>query len=191
MRSIVRTVMITVVLAAPSPALQAQPGASPLPVASAERARGAVKVEKVPTCCNSRLTVEEEAMLAARIERADAFITQGRLTEARSILRIVIEDQERGAAYPAKALRRLANVEFALDRPVVAAGVLVDLANAAAAVADPQTELQALVDAMIVFDQNGRRSQVRELRPRIRRLLDSPAISEETRRGLARTLNPS
>lgn len=188
-RFVVLTATLAVAVASPSPLLHAQSGAT-TPVAANDRPRGAVVVEKAPTCCNSKLTAAEEGMLARRIEEADAFVTQGRMTEARSILRGVIEDQERGDAYPAKAMRRLANVEFALDRPIVAAGVLVELANVAAEVADPQTELQALVDAMILYGQNGRKAQVRELRPRIRRLLDSPAISEETRRGLARTLDP-
>jgi len=189
-RFLFSSAVLAVAVASSSPRLPAQSGTTTSPVASLERPKGAVVVEKAPSCCNSKLTAAEEGMLARRIEEADAFITQGRMTEARSILRGVIEDQGRGDAYPAKAMRRLANVEFALDRPVVAASVLVDLADIAAEVADPQTELQALVDAMVLYDQNGRRAQVRELRPRVRRLLDSPAISEETRRSLARTLDP-
>lgn len=141
------------------------------------------------SCCRSTLTLEEEAALAARIAEADRAIVEGRFAEARVTLRAVIDAQVRGDAYPAPALRRLANVEFALDRPAMAAAVLEELATAANRVGDPQTELTALVDAMIIHAQEGRKQRALALRPRALQLLDSPAIPVDARRSLARHLD--
>jgi hypothetical protein len=141
------------------------------------------------SCCRSSLTVEEEKRLVARISEADRAMVEGRFIEARATLRQVIDAQVGGGVYPAPALRRLANVEFALDRPSVAASVLEELAAAANQVGDPQTELDALVDAMIIHAQDGRKSKALALRPRALQLLDSPAIPVDTRRSLARHLN--
>lgn len=139
-------------------------------------------------CCLSKLSAAEEARIAERIELARVLATVGSLAESRTILHDVIADEKRGEMYAGVALRMLANVEFSLDRPTEAAEVLIDLADEAARVSDPNTEIQALVDAIIVFSQEGRRSQARALVPRVRRLLDSPAIPAETRRELARML---
>lgn len=55
---------------------------------------------------------------------------------------------------------------------------------------DPKTELQALVDASVLYLQEGQRAKARELRPRVTRLLESPAIPEAERRNIARALMP-
>lgn len=138
----------------------------------------------------SNLTPEAEARIARRIDDAAGLMLQGGFADARGILRNVITEQDRAGAYPAVALRNLAAAEFALFRPVVAAGVLIQLADAAAAAGDPATELQALVDAAILFGQEGRSISTRALLPRIRKLLNSPAIPDAMRLELAGHLNP-
>jgi hypothetical protein len=135
-----------------------------------------------------RLTAEEIAMIEQRIIVADAKVVAGDFRGARTILRDVAEMQARGGGYPAATLRRLANVEFSLNHPLAAAAILERAADAARAVGDPQFEVQALVDAMVVYGQEGRRNKARDLRPRIEGLLNSPAISEELRQKLARHL---
>jgi tetratricopeptide (TPR) repeat protein len=135
-----------------------------------------------------RLTGEEAALVAARTAQADEWTTVGRYRDARRALREILELQERGGVYTAPTLRRLANVEFSLERPLAAASILERAADAASAAGDPITEIQALVDAMIVYGQEGRRNRARELRPRIEALLNSPAIPEGLRLQLARHL---
>ena len=173
------------VLAASSSVLVAQSGQ----VASSERRTsrglGAGTLGSATTCCLSKLTPEAELRIAGRIDEAWGLTLQGRMTDARRILRDVVTEQERAGAYPAIALRTLANVEYGLGRPVIAAGILVELADAAVTASDPATELQALVDATILFGQEGRTAPARALRPRIKKLLNSPAIPEATRRELA------
>lgn len=157
---------------------------------NARRADAVNGTGSVVPCCLSKLSAEDEERIAQRIVEASGFTLQGRMADARRILREVITEQERAGAYPATALRNLANVEFVLDRPVIAAGILVRLADAAVAASDPVTELQALVDATILFAQEGRTSSARALRPRIKTLLNSPAIPEATRREVAVHFTP-
>lgn len=155
----------------------------------ATTALGAVE-KPVALCCLSRLTAEEAARITADIEQASAFATAGRMTEARRLLRDVVETQERADAYPGVALRMLANVEYGLNRPVVAAVTLVRLADVAAQAGDPATEFEALLDAAVLYQQAGRIAMVRELRPRVRSLANSPAIPEARRQALGNRLPP-
>jgi len=159
-------------------------------IAISEPAPATSPVIPAGTSFRSRLSMAEEAKLTRRVEQADLLTIEGRFAEARTILRAVADEQKAGDSYPAAALRRLANVEFGLGRPMVAAKVLEELAKAASEVGDPTVELQALVDASILYGQEGRTGKQRELRPRLVRLLDSPAIPEETRRSLAAHLDP-
>ncbi len=151
--------------------------------------RGTVERE-APPCCLSRLTAEEAAMITADIERARTFTLEGRMSEARRLLRDVVEKQERADAYPGAPLRMLANVEFGLNRPIVAAGILMRLADVAAEAGDPATELEALLDAGVLYGQAGRVANARELRPRVRALLNSPAIPEARRQAVAARVTP-
>lgn len=190
MRGSIRFSIGTLVLAVSSSAILAQSGqvaSSPKP---ADPVLGAVKSAPVTTCCLPKLAPEAAARIARRIDEASGLTLQGQMSEARRILREVITEQEQADAYPAVALRMLANVEFGLDRPIVAARILIDLADAAAEAGDPPTELQALVDASILFGQSGQTSMRRSLRPRISKLLNSPAIPEATRLELARHFAP-
>lgn len=135
----------------------------------------------VGRCCNSTLTESEVARIAARVAAADAMMLEGRLAEAKRALQSALDEQRRGGAYTAGTLRMLANVEFALERPVAAAAVLRQLAVEAARFADPETELSALVDAAVLYGQIGRRPQ-REHLERIQFLLTSPGISDSTKK---------
>lgn len=190
MRRSISLSIATLALVIASSAALAQSGQVAAGAIRREPVVGTVKSEPATLCCLSKLTPEEAARLDRRIEEASALTFDGRMIEARRILRSVVSEQERADAYPAVALRLLANVEFSLDRPIAAADILVRLADAAATAGDPNTELQALVDATVLYDQSGRRSVVRSLRPRIRGLLNSPAIPEATRQQLARRLAP-
>lgn len=151
--------------------------------------RGTVERTVTP-CCLSRLTAEEAAMITADIERARTFAVEGRMSEARRLLRDVIDRQERADAYAGASLRMLANAEYGLNRPIVAAGILMRLADEAAAAGDPATELEALLDAGVLYAQAGRVAAAKELRPRVRTLLNSPAIPEARRQAIAARISP-
>lgn len=142
-----------------------------------------------PAAAMGRLSIDEVVIVTAWTEDADRYTVDGRLHDARRLLREVIAIERRGGAYTAPALRRLANVEFALNRPLVAASVLEEVAFAANAAGDPQTEIEALVDAMVLYAQEGHRSRAARLRPRAEQLLQSPVIPSELRERLARHLN--
>lgn len=180
MRTAIRLTLAALVVLVPSIAtLGAQPG---------NTFGAGVSGRSGSTSSSGRLNVEEIRIVATWVDDADRYAVAGRLQDARRLLREVLVIQRRGGAYTASTLRRLANVEFALDRPLVAARVLEEAAFAANAVSDPQTELEALVDAMLVYSQEGLPEKASGLRPRVRRLLESPAISEELRQKLARHL---
>ena len=154
----------------------------------ADAGRGTVKVSDATPCCLSTLTAEEEARLLVRIGEADFLAQTGRMADAERTLKDVVRIQRRAGAYPARALRQLANVQFGQDRAVDAANTLVELADAAKAASDPVVEFTALVDATVVYGQIAFRGRQRQIVPRIRQLLNSPAIPVEMRREIAQFL---
>lgn len=138
------------------------------------------------SCCRVVRKPADETRVATKLAEGTALAEAGQMAEAGRVLRAVIREQRRLQMYPADALRQLANVELALDRPLVAAATLEQLASAAAAASDPERELLALVDAAITYAQAGKRDRQHQLMPRITVLLDSPGIAEPTRRDIAR-----
>ncbi|MDH5234939.1 MAG: hypothetical protein OEW77_08245 [Gemmatimonadota bacterium] len=139
----------------------------------------------IAMCCLSRLSEAEAAEIDARIEDAALLAQEGKLEEARKALKSVIADQQKVDAYANRSLRELAGVLLALDRPLEAAATLKQLAWQAAQADDPETELMASVDAAVTYAQFGKHARAGALIPRIRQLLDSPRIPEETRRMVA------
>lgn len=182
MRSIVRLALPAMVLA-----LSVTPAPAQTPLADRS---GTARGLGAGACCLSKLSAAEEALIAQRLEEAGSLLAEGRWTEARTILRNVIGEQRRGDANTGVALRRLAIVEFSLDRPLVAAGVLVELADEARRVGDPITEMQALLDADAVYRQEGETERASVLYSRARRLPDSRTLSDDTRSVLAGMLKP-
>lgn len=184
-RSFFISLVVVAVLATAQTAAAQRPGEA--------RERDKLNSGPVPTgravvgpCCNSTLTDAEAARIASRVAAADAMMLEGRLAEAKRAYQVAIDEQRRGGVYTAVTLRKLANVEYALDRPVAAAATLRQLAVEASRVADPETELRALVDAAVLYGQIGIRTPQRELLERIRFLLTSPGISDSTRQAYAR-----
>jgi hypothetical protein len=140
-------------------------------------------------CCGSSMTMSEVARLDNMVAAADEMFAAGRLPGARRMLKNVAAEQSGGGLYPAATLRRLANVEYALNRESAAAATLEELAATAHKFNDPGTELTALVDASLLYLDLGRRDKQRELVTAIRPLLQSPSIPVETRTYIARLLN--
>ena len=135
------------------------------------------------------LTADEARTIARWLDESDAMVVVGRYADARRLLRTTRDLQVRAGANPTVTLRRLANVEFGLGNEVAAAGVLEELADAACEAHDPVTELQALLDATVLYGQEGKRTKVRDLQPRIRKMLASPAIPDAMRQSVTRHLD--
>lgn len=136
-------------------------------------------------CCAAPTLVTEEAAIAARIEDAMREAQEGHPDLAKKTLLAVVGDQQRAGAYPRRALRHLANVHLMLDDPMGSASTLKTLAREAAKVDDDETEVVALVDASVLYVQVRQPARARDLMPRIRRLLASPRVTDETRRTIA------
>lgn len=131
----------------------------------------------------------EAVRLEALTVSADSLFAHGQLEIARRLLKEVVRSQEKVGVNPAATLRRLANIELAMDNTYAAATTLEDAAIAAERFDDPTTRLVALVDAMLLYVDLGRRDRQAELVKLIVPLLKSPAIPEATRLSVKRLLH--
>jgi hypothetical protein len=78
-----------------------------------------------------------------------------------------------------------AGAPFPGESDEATARALDELALAAAEFGDPETQLRALFQATLFYEYLGDEPRVAERLPRIRELLTSPGISDETRRDIA------
>lgn len=138
----------------------------------------------------SRLSLTEAERLAERMEYADALREQGQLDDAARVLRDVVRRQRDADFYARVALRRLAEVEYALDRPRDAANTLESLADMARDANDPAVEFDALVDASLLHQTVGDGVRHANLAPRIRKLMSSPAVPETAKSRLVKFGTP-
>ncbi len=138
----------------------------------------------------SRLSVTEATRLAERMEYADALREQGELEDAARVLRDVVRRQRDADFYARVALRRLAEVEYALDRPRDAANTLETLSDLAYAAGDPATEFDALVDASTLHQLVGDAARHAAIAPRIRKLMHSPAVPETAKSRIVKLGTP-
>jgi tetratricopeptide (TPR) repeat protein len=192
MRSITRLLVAVLAVAPATAGLHAQvrqvaATGAPVPAATPAAATPTANA----ACCRTKLSPAAIEAIERRMREGVALAESGQYAAAHRLLKRVLREQRTAGIYPAQALRQLANVEFALDRPVDAAGRLVELAHAAKAAGDPQAELDALVDASILYGQLGMRDARRALVPEIQRLLDSPVIPLEKRQELAMLFPPA
>lgn len=115
------------------------------------------------------------------LAEAERLAEAGQLKAARKIYKAAATDAIASGDYPAAALRGLANMAYFLGDNAAAAVALDDLASYAAEFGDPATQITALVDAAFLHQAMGNRAEVAEHQVRIKRLLKSPALSDETR----------
>jgi hypothetical protein len=120
----------------------------------------------------------DSATVAAELARADEAAQNGRGSEARRILRKLIEDQEASDQFAGTAMWRLALYLFVDDR-WRAAMVLDELAGASNRYGDPATELRATFEAAVLWQQLKRPENVNARLGRVKALLQSPVITEE------------
>ena len=133
----------------------------------------------------------EAKRIASLAAGADSLFSAGQLEAARRTFKEIARAQTEIGANPAGALRRLANVELALDNTYAAATTLEDVAIAADRFDDPETQLGALVDAMLLYIDLGRRDRQSELVRQMRPLLKRAEIPEATRLSVRRLLHIS
>lgn len=113
------------------------------------------------------------------IEEANRLIAAGQFEAAKRVLKCAVSDHILRGTYPASALRRLAHTEFLLGNNLRAAAALDELAGWAAEFGDPESQIRALLDAALLYQDVGRRAEVASRATRIRRLLQSPALAAD------------
>jgi len=116
---------------------------------------------------------------------AGRLFEEGRLKEARAAYARAARDARTQQDYAKEAFTGLANVQFALDDLKGAAATLDELGVRAAAFGDPETEITAFFKSGLLYRQAGDAKRAALQVPRLRSLLQSPVISEETRRMVA------
>jgi hypothetical protein len=116
-----------------------------------------------------------------RIDDAQQLATEGKFRAAEKAFRSLAREQRESGAYPAAALRGLANALYAQGETRRAAGALDELSTAAAEFGDPETQIVAMLDASLLYQQVGDKAEVASRIPRITTLLKSPVIGAATR----------
>jgi len=115
------------------------------------------------------------------LEDVQRLTDAGQFEAAGQAYKAIITQQFEAGVSPAAALRGLATVEFLQDNKFRAAAALDELASRAAEFGDPATQIGALLDAALLYQEMGRRSEVAQRAVRIRRLLQSPALPSAVR----------
>jgi len=120
----------------------------------------------------------DAARIRAMLDKADEALVAGRFNEARKAYRTVIDEQRSAGLYAGEALWHLATAYFFVDAAGDAADTLDELAIEAARFGDPSMELRATFESAIL-NQNLHRSGMAVAKlPRVKALLQSPAISD-------------
>ena len=130
----------------------------------------------------------DSARIKSLLQKADAAMFGGKLGEARSLYRQLINEQRDAQQYEREALWRLVNSYLMDDDISSAASVLDELAQSAARYGDPSMELTSTFEAAVYHQRLKRPVIVAEHVTRIKALLQSPAITAHEREDYARRL---
>jgi hypothetical protein len=133
----------------------------------------------------STVAGRDSLRLVAGMAEAERFEAAGRSADARRTYRKLISDELGAGEYPLEAMWRLANAYFADDNEVDAARELDRLADAASHFGDPATELRARFESAVLYSRHNEPLRVAAHLDRVRALLKSPAIDENTRRSIS------
>jgi len=123
----------------------------------------------------------DSAHIAAALAAANEQLVHGRVREAMRAFHSVAAEQRAAGDYPLEALRRLASLQFGVEKELDAAHTLDELASAAQEFGDPATRLQALFDAAIIYQKLRVNDRMPERVRQISQLLKSPAIDAQLR----------
>ena len=96
----------------------------------------------------------------------------------------VVEMQDARLELPAVALRHIATLHLAEDRPRAAADAMDRLSQRAIELGRPTDAANALLEAAILYQQAGRGDIARQRVEQLQRLLTSPHVPEAQRTGI-------
>ena len=122
------------------------------------------------------------------IDEAQQLVVDGRIKEARGAFGSIIDNARIRGDYMPRALEGFANVKYMLEDVRGAARAYEDLGGAAETYADPVTELNARFKAALLFQETHDKRAVALQTVRIKQLLKSPAIAQETRDAIAKRI---
>lgn len=122
------------------------------------------------------------------IDEAEQLVVDGRLREARGAFGSIIDNARVRGDYMPRALEGFANVKYMLEDVRGAARAYEDLGGAAETYGDPVTELNARFKAALLFQETHDKRAVALQTVRIKQLLKSPAIAQETRDAIAKRI---
>ena len=116
---------------------------------------------------------------------AGRLFEEGKLKDARAAYLRATNEARANQEYAKAAFAGLANVQFVLGDIKGAARAFDELGERAAAFGDPETEINALFNSAVLFAEAGDAKSAAARVPRLKTLLQSPVISENTRRLVA------
>jgi hypothetical protein len=156
-----------------------------VPAATAAATLFAALVSATPAMGQAAFTATRTVPVVRIGDDASQLFEGGRLGEARAAYERTTRDARARQEYAKDAFTGLANVQFALDDLKGAARTLDELGVRAGEFGDPETEITAFLKSALLFAQagDGRSAALRV--PRLKTLLQSPVISDETRRFVA------
>lgn len=169
-----RTLILTLVVPALSLPTTHTAFAAPVPSADAES-------------WHSRVA-PDSARMQLIMTKVDSALRAGRIKDARNLYRTLIEEQRASEQYAGGALWRLAETYFAADDARGAARVLDEVADAAARFGDPAMELRATFESALLYQRLRSPTAVAFRLPRIKALLQSPAVSQEQKEEIKRRM---
>lgn len=118
---------------------------------------------------------------AGGLHDADRLAAAGQFKAAEKAFRAVLNEQRAAGMYPVVALRGLATVAYLRGDIRGAARRLDELAATAAEFGDLETRVNALLDAALLYQELHDRPAVSHRVTSIGRLVQSPALSAQTR----------
>jgi len=119
------------------------------------------------------------------LDEAQRLVETGQFRAAERAFRAIAERMKAEGKSPTVALRGAATTAYLRGDDKAAAQALDDLAASAAEFGDPETQVNALLDAALLYQGQHDQRAVTQRVACIRRLLESPVLSEATRQGIA------
>ena len=116
------------------------------------------------------------------VDDASKLFEEGRLKDAKKAYERAASDARAQGEYAKDAFAGLANVQFALEDIKGAARAFDELGERAATFGDPETEITAFFNAALLYSEAGDKRSAALRVPKLKTLLQSPVISEATRR---------
>jgi hypothetical protein len=132
----------------------------------------------------------DPARVSAQLATADSLAFAGKNGEARARYREIIEQLRSAGQYPREALWHLANSYLESNESDRVAGIMDELAAAAAKYGDPTTELNANFESAVLYQRMRYPTKAADRLNRVKELLQSPAITDDAKRQVEGRMAP-